>query len=74
MFKCENRFDRSIEEMFNNFQSGVKIMSGSKNCFTGELLLVINNIVETGADAAVQGIFLVFSPLILCMFLRIGCV
>ena len=45
-----------MEEMFNNFQSGVKIMSGSKNCFTGELLLVIKDIVDTGAEAAVEGI------------------
>ena len=42
--------------MFNNFQSGVKIMSGSKNCFAGELLLVIKDIVDTGAEAAVEGI------------------
>ena len=30
-------------------------MSGSKNCFVGELLLVIKDIVETGAEAAVEG-------------------
>ena len=42
--------------MFNNFQTGVKIMSGSDNCFTGELLLVIKDIVDTGAEAAVEGI------------------
>ena len=29
-------------------------MSGSKNCFTGELLLVIKDIVDTGAEAAVE--------------------
>eukprot|EP01084_Bolivina_argentea_P013950 26110_1 len=43
-----------MEEMFGSFQSGVKIMSGSKNCFTGELLLVIKDIVATGADAAYE--------------------
>ena len=33
-------------------------MSGSKNCFTGELLLVIKDIVDTGAEAAVEGIII----------------
>eukprot|EP01084_Bolivina_argentea_P184196 317722_1 len=53
IFKCDNRFDRTVEDMFNKFQSGVKIMSGSTNCFQGELLLVIKDVVETGAEAAV---------------------
>jgi len=25
IFKCDNRFDRTVEDMFNKFQSGVKI-------------------------------------------------
>ena len=53
IFKCDNRFDRTVEDMFNKFQSGVKIMAGSKDCFVGSLMLVIKDVVDTGADAAV---------------------
>eukprot|EP01084_Bolivina_argentea_P308556 533588_1 len=39
--------------MFKSFQDGVKLMSGSENCFAGALLLVIKDVVDTGAEAAV---------------------
>jgi len=53
IFKCDNRFDRTVEEMFKKFQSGVKFMAGSENCFEGKLLLVIKDVVDTGKEAAV---------------------
>eukprot|EP01084_Bolivina_argentea_P155547 271073_1 len=53
LFKADNRFDRTVEHMFNRFQSGIKILSGSQNCFTGELLIIIKDVVDTGAEAAV---------------------
>eukprot|EP01083_Nonionella_stella_P205503 748291_1 len=54
IFKCDNRFDRSIEDMFSKFQAGVKIMKGSEGCFAGELMLIVKDVIETGADAAVD--------------------
>eukprot|EP01084_Bolivina_argentea_P024954 46444_1 len=41
IFKCDNRFDRDLEDMFNDFQSGVEIMSGSDSLFAGTLLITI---------------------------------
>eukprot|EP01084_Bolivina_argentea_P013949 26109_1 len=52
IFKCDNRFDRTIEEMFNKFQLGVKIMSGSENCFMGKLMLVIKDVIDPSAKEA----------------------
>eukprot|EP00483_Globobulimina_turgida_P003125 UN03130 len=40
--------------MFYRFQSGIDILSGSVNCFAGELLLIIKDVVDTGKDAAVE--------------------
>eukprot|EP01084_Bolivina_argentea_P013947 26104_1 len=52
IFKCDNRFDRTIEEMFNKFQLGVKIMSGSENCFMGRLMFIIKDVIASGATDA----------------------
>eukprot|EP01083_Nonionella_stella_P110895 324855_1 len=54
VFKCENHFDRSLEDMFNKFQQGVKIMKGSDGCFIGQLLFNLKDVVITGADAAID--------------------
>eukprot|EP01084_Bolivina_argentea_P129404 228556_1 len=52
LFKCDNRFDRAVEQMFSSFQSGIKYMKDSEKCFEGELMLIIKDVVETGAKAA----------------------
>ena len=64
IFKCDNRFDRTMEDMFSRFQSGVSIMAGSEGCFAGCLLLVIKDVVDTGVNdtlsvwpsSAIQGV------------------
>ena len=50
IFKCDNRFDRTVEEMFKKFQSGVKIVAGSDECFRGGLNLIIKDVVDTVSD------------------------
>ena len=51
IFKCDSRFDGTLEDMFSSFQSGVKIMAGSNHCFIGLLLFVIRDVVETSKES-----------------------
>eukprot|EP01084_Bolivina_argentea_P159837 278371_1 len=52
LFKCDNRFDRDIEEMFVRFQSGVEYLKGSPRCFKGKLLIIIKDVIDNAATQA----------------------
>jgi hypothetical protein len=54
VFKCENRFDQDVGEMFKKFQQGVNFIKGSDKCFIGRLLLVIKDVVPSGYEQAVS--------------------